>query len=235
MAIGPQQREYMQKTLLTAIANFYGDRVPDLKTFIAQKRATFIKLLEEKVDAAGLRAVVAEFRELAGRAQAVVTRLEGEQAKAKAELEARHNLELAELKKKQEKERADLVLHYEPALFEARTKRDEANTAKNATERATYFVALGQQDDGRYVPKPAIDEALRVRVDEYAANNLMQDNDGAEVQTRLKQEKLMGDVVWLAKDMPDLRNLILGFIHAGKLPPVTVEAWLIENGKDLIE
>jgi hypothetical protein len=34
--------------------------------------------------------------------------------------------------------------------------------------------------------------------------------------------------------MADLRKLVIEFINNKKLPSITVEAWLIENGVDLM-
>ena len=235
MGIGPDQRNYMQKTLNTAIDAFYGEAVPTLKGFIAQRRATFIAKLEEKVDAATHRANIATARDLAGRAQGVVTRLENERRVKQVEMNARHEKEIADLRAKQQKELTDLVAHYEPSLLDATTKRDETAKERDAVERAAYFAVLGIEDDGRsfYRSDISVENALRQRVDEFTERNLMSDEGGAAVQKRVDQEKLMADAVWIAKDMKDLRELVLGFIAAGKLPAITIEAWLIENGKDL--
>lgn len=233
MGIGPDQRNYMQKTLLAALANFYGDRVPNLVTFTSKRRASFIAKLEEAVGAPELRAKITEVKDVAGRAQGVLTRLTNEQDKAKTELKAKHDLEIAELQRRQEKERFALVEHYQPALLDAKSKVSETSTERDKVERAAYFAILDVEDDGRYVPQVSIEAALKQRVDGYIGLHLMDDEDGVAVQGRVKQETLIGDAVWVAKDMLDLRGLILGFIHVGKLPPLTIEAWLIENGVDL--
>ena len=234
MGIGPDQRSYMQKALTSAIDAYYGERVPTLKGFVAQRRATYIAKLEERVKASELRAAIAEERETAGRAQGVVTRLTNERSAKQAELKAQHAQQLADLRAKQQKEETDLVAHYEPAMLEAKAKQEATAAKRDAVERAAYFTALGVEDDARYLRNFSIDEAIRTRVDEFTEKNLMADEAGAAVQLRVNQEKLMGDAVWLAKDMKNLRELILGFINAGKLPPITVEAWLIENGIDLM-
>ena len=234
MGIGPDQRSYMQKALTSAIDSYYGEQVPTLKGFVAQRRATYIAKLEERVKASELRAAIAEERETAGRAQGVVTRLTNERSAKQAELKAQHAQQLADLRAKQQKEETDLVAHYEPAMLEAKAKQEVTAAKRDAVERAAYFTALGVEDDARYLRNFSIDEAIRTRVDEFTEKNLMADEAGAAVQLRVNQEKLMGDAVWLAKDMKNLRELILGFINAGKLPPITVEAWLIENGIDLM-
>jgi hypothetical protein len=71
-------------------------------------------------------------------------------------------------------------------------------------------------------------------VDGFIEKNLMADDEGKQVQLRIRQEKLISDAVYIAKDINHLRELVLGFVASGKLPAITVEAWLIENGMDLL-
>lgn len=234
MGIGADQRNYMQKSLLEAIDQFYGDVVPNLRTFIAKRRATFLAKLEKQVDAVKLRQEILEAREVAGRAQGVLTKLKNERTAKEVELRAQHDKELADLKALHQKQITELIARSEPHILSAKENQDKLAAERDAVERRAYFTALAAEDDGRYVPKPTIEAALTARVDEYIERNLMQDEDGAAVQKRVQQEKLAADAVWLAKDMVNLRDLVLGFIRVEKLPKITMEAWLIEQGEDLM-
>ena len=62
MAISAQQRDFLTRSLRKAIAKFYGDDVPDLKLYTRQKRAAFIDVLKEKLQATKWYFQIAEAR-----------------------------------------------------------------------------------------------------------------------------------------------------------------------------
>lgn len=236
MAIGPEQRAYMQKTLMSAIARFYGEAVPSLKDFSARKRATFLAKLEELVDATGWRKQLDDQRAVVGTARGVVTRLNNEKQSKIVELRALHAKELADLQAEQQAALNKLAAHYEPSILAADEKKNEEERQLTALERKAFFHALGIEDDSRQVYRGDsldIDKALQMRLTDYTESNLMADADGAAVQQRVAEEGIISDIVYLAKDVPTLRTSILSFIANGKLPAITVTAWEIEAGKDI--
>lgn len=234
MGLSPDQRDYMMRTLRGAIATFYGDKVPDLKTFTNQKRKTFIAKLEELVDAAGWRAKIAAAVDEFGRAKAAQTVVSNNYQVKKTEIVARQSKEMEELRAKQAKELVELDAHYAPSTLEAKNKANEKSDALDAARRASYFAAIGQEDDGRRIyGEYAVDEGIKQRVDDFISAHLMDDDDGRAVQVRIHQETIISDLVYISKDMLDLRARVLAFIALGKLPALTVEAWLIEGGQDL--
>jgi hypothetical protein len=107
MAIGPDQRSYIMGTLKSAIAEYYGERVPDLKEFTNRKRKTFIEKLEAEVGATEWRLKLQEARQALGNAKGVVTKLSENKQVKRTQLQAAHAEEQAKLKAKQEKEAAD--------------------------------------------------------------------------------------------------------------------------------
>jgi len=225
---------YMMKMLRQAIANYYGDSVPDVATFKNRRRKTFIELLEKDVDAAGWRQKIAEANAFRGTRQGVVTRLQNERQSKLAEQQAAHMQQIAELKAKHEREKAELVAHYEPALLEANSELEEASKAVDNVKRASYFAGLKAEDDGRAAYRSDIESAIRETVDTFIDQNLMSDEEGTAVMKRAHQEAMVSDLAYIAEKLTDLRGAVLAFIQADKLPPLTVEAWLIENGKDLM-
>jgi excinuclease UvrABC ATPase subunit len=234
LAIGPEQRSYMMNALKKAIAKYYGDRVPTLEDFRNKKRKTFMEKLEEAVNATEWRTKLAEARAVRGTAQGVVTRLENEHSVRKVELDTKHQQEYAELKAKQQKEIAALAAHYEMPKLDAREALQLREKELSELARASYFAGLGNEDDGKSMySSPTIDDAIRQRVDKFIELNLTEDEEGIAVLKRMEQEQLVSDSAHIADNMKDLRALVIEFIGDGKLPPVTVEAWRIENGVDL--
>jgi hypothetical protein len=236
MAIGPEQRAYMMSALKKAIAKFYGDRVPTLDAFRNKRRKTFMEKLELAVDAAGWRQKLSDQRVLRGTAQGVVTRLDNERSARQIELRAKHEQEVADLRAKQQLESTKLIQHYEPAMLDAKEKLNAQETAISAMERESYFAGLGIEDDNRqfYRGSVTVDNAITERVDAFIENNLVEDEEGSAVLKRMEQEQLISDSTYIAGNMADLRKLVLEFINNKKLPNITVEAWLIENGVDLM-
>lgn len=236
MAIGPDRMLYLKKTLLKAVDDYYGDRVPDITTFKNRKRKTFMELLEKEVNALGWRERISQAISVRGTKQGVVTRLNNEQSAKLAELDATHNEEIARLKLKHQTENKKLVAHYEPALLEAREELSVAEKEVSRIKRESYFAGLKAEDDLRsFYGERTIDNAITERVDTFIEQNLEDDDDGKAVQQRLHEETIIGDLVHLVEKVPELREQLLVFIQKGKLPEITVEAWLIENGQDLNE
>jgi hypothetical protein len=234
LAIGPEQRSYMMNALKKAIASYYGDRVPTLEDFRNKKRKTFMEKLEEAVNATEWRTKLADARELRGRAQGVCTRLDNEYSAKTIELSAKQQQEFAELQAKHQKEKATLAAHYEMPKLDAREALQQREKELNALQRESFFAGLGNEDDGKSLyGNPGIDEAIRNRVDKFIELNLTSDEDGLAVLKRLEQEQLVSDSAHIADNMKDLRSLVIEFITDNKLPPITVEAWRIENGVDL--
>lgn len=239
MAIGPEQRAYMLKTLNKAIAAFYGDSVPTLEVFRNKRRKTYMARLEDEVNAASWRAKIAEANIAKGSAQGVVTRLRNERESRSTTLAAKHREEMEALKAKHERERTELVEHYEPALLEAGQRLKEKEGEVEVLHRASYFAALNQEDDNRNVgyysrgDETLLDRAIRERVDDYIETNLTVDDEGQSVLLRMSQETLVSDAAFIAANMNELRGMVLSFIANQQLPPITVKAWLIESGRDL--
>lgn len=234
MGLSPDQRDYMMRTLKGAIAAFYGDNVPDLKTFTNKKRKTFMVKLEEVVKAAEWREKIAAAIQVAGHARSAYTQVKNNYDLKKAELSAKWEKEKEELRAKQQKELVEFDAHYQPARVEANQRVEEADKIVNDLRRASFFAALNQEDDGRRLYGDAdVDDGIKGRVDEYINDHLMDDDDGKAVAGRIKEETITSDMVYISKDMLDLRARVLAFIALHKLPAITVEAWLIENGQDL--
>lgn len=232
MGIGPEQRTYIMRTLLGAIDNFYGDRVPGLDSF--KSKRTYMEKLEKEVDATSWRQKIEDANKEKGVAQGVVTRLENNRQSKKTEMDARHQQEIAQLKERQAREIANMVAEYEPSILEAKQKLNDAVAKVSEVVRASYFAGLGIEDDLRQTyGSLTIEKAIAERVDSFISRNLQDDEEGKLVLVRVGQEKLISDAVWIAKDMIDLRAKVISFIGKGKLPKITVEAWMIENCKDI--
>jgi hypothetical protein len=234
MAIGSDQREYMMRTLKSAIATYYGDSVPTLDVYKNRKRSTFMDDYRKKVNAQDWLAKISESKVSLGNANGSLTRLSDNRTAKQAEMNARHQQEQAELRAKQEREKADLIAHYEPSVNDARQLVKERQDALNSVVRQSYFAGRMEEDDGRsmYHDKD-IEAAVREMVDGYINNNLMNDAEGAAVLKRIEQERLLSDVAYIAGNMKELRQFVLDFITAKELPPITVKAWLIVDGKDI--
>lgn len=236
MAIGAEQREYMRRTLQKAIAKYYGDQVPTLAEYTNRKRKTFAELLKEKVEAPAWLQKIADARHLKGVAQGRVTKLQENYQAKQAELRQQHDLEAQQLRAKQQKELNELTAHYETPTAEAKQLLRERDSELVAVTRASYFAGLQAEDDGRHLYNERnVESAVEERVNLYIENNLTQDEDGLAVQKRINEETLIADATYIANNLKELRETVLKFIDNGKLPAITVEAWLIENGKDLSE
>lgn len=234
MSIGPEIRQYMGSTLRKAVSSYYGDRVPTLKEFINRRRKTYMDKLEQEVGAQGLRDGLAEARQVKGTKQGVLTKLDENFQVKQVEQRARFEQEIAELKAKHQREAAELVAKYEPDRMNARAELREAEEKLSELGRASYFAGLEAEDDGRqFYGAKTVDDAIKERVDAYIEQNLGNDEEGRAVEQRINEESMINDIVYIADNMKDLRLKILSFIAVGKLPPITIEAWLIENGKDL--
>jgi len=236
MAIGPERMAHMVKMLRLAISDFYGDRVPDVTTFKNRRRKSFMEQLEIEVNAEKWRKLIADAVQFRGTRQAVVTRLENERRSKITEMDAAHRQQLAELKAKQERELAQLSAHYEPAVLEAETELKNATDSLQKVQRESYFAGMKAEDDNRrFYGTKTIEEAISERVDQYIDQNLGIDSEGQAVELRVHQENLCADIAYIAEKVPELREVVLEFIKAGKLPQITIEAWGIENGKDVFD
>jgi hypothetical protein len=234
MAIGPERMEYFKKLLRKAIDLYYGDRVPDLGTFKNRRRKTFMQKLEEEVNATEWRQKIAESVQARGTKQGVVTRLQNERQAKRAELEAVQMQEIAELKAKHQRQQTILVAHYEPKLLEANDAYKEADHEVSKVKRASYYAGMKSEDDGEsFYNEKDIDVAIRNRVDGFMEMNLGSDEEGLAVLKRVKEEEMISDLAYISEKVPELREAVLEFVRLGKLPPITIEAWRIENGVDL--
>jgi hypothetical protein len=234
MAIGPERMEFMKRTLKNAIAEYYGDRVPDLNTFKARRKKTFMLKLEEEVGATEWRLSIANAIGIKGDKQGAVTRLQNTRRSKQLELEAEQLQEIAEIKARHQLELTQLVAHYEPALLEANEALKIAEEQVKKTKRASYFAGMKTEDDGEsFYQERDIEAAIKNRVEVFTEQNLGSDEEGRSVLLRVKQEDMVSQMAYIAEKLSELRGMVLKFINAGKLPPVTVEAWGIENGKDI--
>ena len=236
MAISAQQRQFLTSSLQGAIAKHYGDDVPTLQLYTRQRRATFIEKLKEQLQAPLWYSKVAAAKAVLGHALGVQTKLKNNQRVNQEELRAERDEALAKVEAQYQAEFTKLTLKYEPALSEQYEAVNGAQQAANAVERASYFAALGEEDDGRriYGSDTSFDGAISQRVDRYIENSLDDDAMGKQVAQRIEEERLVGDVAYIAKNVEAMREAILGFIRAGDLPAITMKAWGIVEGKDVL-
>lgn len=242
MGINADQASRIVDAFTRALDVFYGSSVATLKQFQDSRRKTYMLKLEEVVDAIQLRKEVADSVNVLGTAKGVVTRLENERQSKIVETRARHDAELAELKQKQAEEINKQAAHYEPSILEAKLIRDQRERELEAVKRKTYFLALGQEDDGRSLSdyrysnkEVGPDTAIRERVDRYMEDNLEEDEEGKKVLERMQQTDLVKSLAYFEKNVETMRVTFLNFVKKGILPPVTIMAWKIKNGEDITE
>lgn len=239
MAINADQANKIVEAFVRALDTYYGSSVATLKQFQDSRRKTYMQKLEEVLDAPHWRKAVTDATAVLGTAKGVVTRLENERTAKSAEMKARHDAELAELKSKQAEELNKLSAHYEPSILEAKQVRDQREKELTAKKREAYFAGLGQEDDGRSLSysyrteELGVDSAIRERVDKYVEDNLADDPDGKKVLERIQQTDLVKGLAYFEKNVETMRATFLQFVENGDLPPVTIKAWKIVNGKDI--
>jgi hypothetical protein len=238
MGINADQANKIVDAFKVALNTWYGSSVATLKQFQDSRRKTYMQKLEEVLDAPKLRKLVADSVQELGTAKGVVTRLENEKNSKIVETRARHDAELALLKQKQAEEINKQAAHYEPSILEAKVIRDLKEKDLESTKRIAYFTGLGQEDDGRSLYRNSeigVDTAIRERVDQYMTDNLDDDPEGQKVLERIKQTDLVSSLAYFEKNVETMRVTFLSFIKQGILPPVTIMAWKIKDGKDISE
>jgi hypothetical protein len=227
MAISAVQRQYFERACKEAIDEYYGEAVPDLETYKKRRRATFMEQLKVKLDATVWYRKIQNAKEWLSRARGTQTKLKNNLQQK--ELEARTEYERlktqleADYKAKLEK----LQLHYGPGLEEARQKVDEFDAELKKTVRASYFAGLEADYD--------IDRAIAERVDTWIEHNLDADELGQKVNLRRAQQRLIVGLAYVSTKPEVYRAKVLKFIERGKLPPITMQEWEIELGKDVSE
>jgi hypothetical protein len=233
MAISAQQRQFLTDSLRKAIAKFYGEDVPPLRLYTRRKRATFIDKLKERLSATLWYSRIADAKRVLSHADGVHTKLQGNYRVAQEEQRAERDKELAEVEARYQAELKKLTLHYEPKLNEQQELVRNAKKELSSVERASYFAALEEEDDGRHLYHDThFDKGIEERVDRYIENSLDDDELGKKVAIRLEQEQLVGDVAFIEKSVETMRTAVLGFITSNDLPPITMKAWHIIAGKD---
>lgn len=108
-----------------------------------------------------------------------------------------------------------------------------------AKRRASYFAGLDIEDDGRTLylrsgDKEPLDVAISERVSDFMDHNIGDDPEGMKVLLRQKQTLLLKAIVNFVKDLAEMRKWVLWKIEAGQLPPVTIDAWWIKDGVDVM-
>jgi hypothetical protein len=236
MGINADQAIKIVDAFKRALNVYYGSSVATLKEFQDSRRKTYMLKLEEKLEADKLRKAVADKVQELGNARGVVTTLENNRQSKLVEMQARFDAELAELKQKQAEEKNKLVAHYEPSILDAKVVRDQKERELEAERRKTYFLGISKEDDGRSFysrSEIGIDLAIKEIVDGYIENNLSDDPEGQKVLERIKQTDLVTALVSFEKNVESMRASFLEFIDNGYLPPVTIIAWKIKDGKDM--
>lgn len=236
MSINPDQAGKIVDAFTRALDKFYGSSVATLKDFQNSRRKTYMGKLELTLDAPKWRKKVADAIGVLGDARGRVTRMENEKQAKVNEMKAQHDLQLAQLREKQAKEVNELVVHYETPIMEARNNREALEKAVEEARREAYFVGIGAEDDGRRIYNSSelgIDTAIKETVDRFMEENLSEDEEGQKVLVRIQQTELVKGLVYFEKSVETMRATFLDFISQGFLPPVTIMAWKIVDGKDI--
>lgn len=238
MGLNPDTARNIVSAFNQALDVFYGSSVATMDQFKAKRRATYMAKLEEIVGAVTWRKNISVAVEALGRAKGVYTRLSNEKQSHIAEMKARHDLELAQLREKQAKEINEWTVHYEPTMLEADAAREARGKELDDLRRASYFAGLDIEDDGRQLyfrsDKEPLDTAISERVGVFMDHNIGDDPEGVKVLTRQRQTILLKDIVNFVKDLAEMRKWVLWKIEAGQLPPVTIDAWWIKDGMDVM-
>lgn len=234
MGIGPAQIDRVSKSLQASIAKYYGDRVPNLNDFKRKRRGSFIEKLKETVNFADMQLKIAEINTRLGHKNSQMTQLRNNRDTSLNNMRMVHQQQIDELKAKQQKEMTEHGLNYAPRIDEVAAEIKVIEDEREAEMRKFYFKIIGEEDDGRYLRSPDLNDAVNKVVDRYTEYNLMSDEDGADVMKRMSQEDLTSDLPYFSNNMNELRGNLLGFISAGKIPPITIEAWGIVDGKDIL-
>jgi len=233
MAISSEQRGFLTRSLNQAIEKFYGDDVPTLARYTNKRRATFIEQLKEKLGASDWYKKIQKAVDVRARKRSALTKVENNYSLKQDELLAEKAKRLAELEAWYKSECQKMALHYDPLIQEKREEESVAAKRVSDLERESYFHGLGEEDDGRRMyAKVTIDDAITKRVDRYIEKSLGDDELGTRVGVRVEQEKLVGDIAYIEKSVETMRVAILRFINSGDLPPITMKAWNIVDGKD---
>lgn len=235
MAISSDQRAFLTRSLQNAIAKHYGEDVPNIKLYTKRKRATFIEQLKKKLNAKLWYSKVSDATAVLGTKKSAETRVKENYRIKQEEARAERDKRVAQVEADYQETLRKLTLKYEPELQRKREERRDAQEELNATRRASYFAAIESEDDGRYISGgDDFDRGITSRVDEYIENRLEDDELGAKVKVRIEQENLVGDVAYIEKNVESMRVAILRFVTQGDLPPITVKAWNIIDGKDTL-
>lgn len=235
MAISSEQRGFLMRSGKAAIARHYGDEVPTLDVYTRRKRATFMEKLKIELGASKWYARISDAQQTLSHIEGVRTKLRGNFRVKQEELRAERDKRLAEVEAQYQADLKKATLHYEPKLNEQDDLRRNAQKELSDIERESYFAAIGEEDDGRYLYGTVnFDTGIDARVDTYIENSLEAEELGAKVAQRMEEEQLFGDVAYISKNVEAMREAVLRFIESGDLPPITIKAWNIIDGQDTL-
>lgn len=214
---------------------YFGDNVPTLDRYISKRRATFVDQLKMKLNASKWYALIKDAKEVLARKRSASTKVQNNYRIKGDELRAERDKRVAEADAWLKSEQQKLSLHYDGEIETLRFEETEASAVLDRIVRESYFYGLSEEDDGRRLYRePSIDEAIMERVDRFIEQSLGDDDLGAKVAERVGMEKLVGDIAYIEKSVETMRQAVLRFIGSGDLPPITMKAWNIVDGKDAL-
>lgn len=224
MALNTAQRKHFHKRVMEEMDRFYGDKVPTLKRFKEQRKATYLKQLKEEIEYEKYVEEIISSEQTERALAKESERLEEDRREDMEELRETHRRQMDDLKEKQDREMEDLVKRWEPELDSANRLLVDAQKRIKHIKRVYYFKALGIEDDGRSFSyrAPNVDGALGRRVGDYMKYRLKDDPLGTKVFERIEEEKVATDIVHAANGTKQLKGMLEEAAARGLIPQIEI-------------